>query len=344
MASSRLASALVPVWLVAAASLLAACSGESSSDASEESTGPGSSTIVATTTILGSVAGDIVACADPAATVTTLMPVGADPHDFAPSSQQVAQIVQADLVIANGLGLEAGLDDALDNARSDGATVLEIAELVDPIPFGEHADDHSDDHADEAATEDDHADEAATEDEHEHGSEDPHVWFDMTRMATAAELISAQLATTGGTAYAECGTEVAERIRAAEAEVRATLESVSADRRILVTDHDALGYLADAYGYEIAGTVIPSGTTLAEPSSADLAELVSVIVAEDVPAIFANSAEPSTLAEAVAAETGRDVQVVSLYVGSLGEPGSGAEDYLSMMATDANLIATALTR
>ena len=334
MASSRLASALVPVWLVAAASLLAACSGESSSDASEESTGPGSSTIVATTTILGSVAGDIVACADPAATVTTLMPVGADPHDFAPSSQQVAQIVQADLVIANGLGLEAGLDDALDNARSDGATVLEIAELVDPIPFGEHADDHSDDHADEAAT----------EDEHEHGSEDPHVWFDMTRMATAAELIGAQLATTGGTAYAECGTEVAERIRAAEAEVRATLESVPADRRILVTDHDALGYLADAYGYEIAGTVIPSGTTLAEPSSADLAELVSVIVAEDVPAIFANSAEPSTLAEAVAAETGRDVQVVSLYVGSLGEPGSGAEDYLSMMATDANLIATALTR
>ena len=334
MASSRLASALVPVSLIAAASLLAACSGESSSDASEESTGPGSSTIVATTTILGSIAGDIVACADPAATVTTLMPVGADPHDFAPSSQQVAQIVQADLVIANGLGLEAGLDDALDNARSDGATVLEIAELVDPIPFGEHADDHSDDHADEAAT----------EDEHEHGSEDPHVWFDMTRMATAAELIGAQLATTGGTAYAECGTEVAERIRAAEAEVRATLESVPADRRILVTDHDALGYLADAYGYEIAGTVIPSGTTLAEPSSADLAELVSVIVAEDVPAIFANSAEPSTLAEAVAAETGRDVQVVSLYVGSLGEPGSGAEDYLSMMATDANLVATALTR
>ena len=170
------------------------------------------------------------------------------------------------------------------------------------------------------------------------------MWFDMTRMATAAELIGAQLATTGGTAYAECGTEMADRIRAAEAEVRATLESVPADRRILVTDHDALGYLADAYGYEIAGTVIPSGTTLAEPSSADLAELVSVIVAEDVPAIFANSAEPSTLADAVAAETGRDVQVVSLYVGSLGEPGSGAEDYLSMMATDANLIATALTR
>jgi len=334
MASSRLASALVPVSLVAAASLLAACSGESSSDAAEESAGPGSSTIVATTTILGIIGGDIVAGADPAATVTTLMPVGADPHDLAPSSPQVAQIVQADLVIANGLGLEAGLEDALDNARSDGATVLEIAELVDPIPFGEHADDHSDDHADEAAT----------EDEHEHGSEDPHVWFDMTRMATAAELIGAQLATTGGTAYAECGTEVAERIRAAEAEVRATLESVPADRRILVTDHDALGYLADAYGYEIAGTVIPSGTTLAEPSSADLAELVSVIVAEDVPAIFANSAEPSTLAEAVAAETGRDVQVVSLYVGSLGEPGSGAEDYLSMMATDANLIATALTR
>lgn len=310
--------------VLATASLTACSAGDSAGD------DPTGTSIVTTTTILGSITSDIAACADPEATVTTLMPIGTDPHDFAPSSQQVAQLVSADLVITNGLGLEAGLTDSLDNAVSDGATVLAVGDQLDPLPFGAHADDHA---ADE---QDDHAD--------EHGSEDPHVWFDMARMATAAEVIGAALAEGGNPAYADCGRQTADEIRAAEAGVRATLESVPAERRILVTDHDSLGYLADAYGYEIAGTVIPGGSTLAEPSSADLANLVATIQAEDVPAIFANTADSTTLADAVATEVGRPIEVVQLYVGSLGEPGSGADDYISMMQTDASLISEALTR
>ena len=98
--------------------------------------------------------------------------------------------------------------------------------------------------------------------------------------------------------------KIADEIRSAEQAVRALLESVPADQRILITDHDALGYLANVYGYEVAGTVIPSGSTLAEPSSADLVELVEVIEDEGVQVIFANTADPTTLAEAVAAEAG----------------------------------------
>lgn len=165
----------------------------------------------------------------------------------------------------------------------------------------------------------------------------------MNRMASVAQIIGNELATSGGQVYADCGAQVAEEIRAAEAEVRAALESVPADQRILVTDHDALGYLADVYGYEIAGTVIPAGTTLAEPSSADLAELVEVMQQEGVQVVFTNTADPSALSDAVAAEVGGDVQVVNLYVGSLGGPDSGAEDYLSMMRTNADLISSALT-
>lgn len=325
-----------PLFLTLAAALagttLAGCSSDTASD-----DGAADTSIVATTTILGSVTDDIVECADPQATVTTLMPAGADPHDFAPSSAQVAELVGADLVVANGLGLEAGLKDALESARTDGATVLEVADLVDPLPFGAHADDHAgeaaDDHADEAA--DDHAD--------DHGSEDPHVWFDMQRMARVAELIGEQLGETGGSAYIECGAQVADDIRAAEADVITTLETVPTDRRVLVTDHDALGYFSDAYGFEIAGTIIPGGSTLGEPSSADLASLVATIQAEDVPAIFTNTAEPSTLADAVSAETGRDIAIVPLYVGTLGEPGSGADTYIGFMTTNATSIATALT-
>ena len=332
MRASRLV--LIPAAALAAAAPLTACSSEDTTVESVQETSD-SVTVVATTTMLGSVAEQIAACADTGSTVTTLMPIGADPHDFSPSSAQVAAMVQADVVVANGLGLEAGLDDALENAASDGATVLEVAELVDPIPFGERGDDHADEHSD------DHSDDEIKEEDH--GDEDPHFWFDMNRMASVAQIIGNELATSGGQVYADCGAQVAEEIRAAEADVRAALESVPADQRILVTDHDALGYLADVYGYEIAGTVIPAGTTLAEPSSADLAELVEVMQEEGVQVVFTNTADPSALSDAVAAEVGGDVQVVNLYVGSLGGPDSGAEDYLSMMRTNADLISSALT-
>ena len=338
----------------------------STDDASEAESSSSTVSVVSTTTMLGSVVGDIVACASPNSTAITLMPVGADPHDFSPSSAEVADMVTSDLVVANGLMLEAGLEDALENAASDGATVLEVAPLLDPIPFGgKHGDEHSDEHdedghdddhgdkqGDEHGDEDSHSDEHGDDhgdeeggedgDEHAHGSEDPHFWFDMNRMATAAEIIGAELAEDNGDVFAECGSKIADEIRSAEQDVRTLLESVPADQRILVTDHDALGYLADVYGYEIAGTVIPSGTTLAEPSSADLVELVDVIEDEGVQVIFANTADPTTLADAVAAETGTDVQVVTLFVGSLGGPGSGAEDYVSMMLTNAELISGAL--
>ncbi len=302
--------------LIALAGVLAGCSSTASAPDDQVS-------VVVTTTMLGSVTADIVACADPAASVTTLLPVGADPHDFAPSSEQVADLVTADLVVANGLGLEAGMQEALDNATTDGARILAVAELVDPLPFGG---------PDVHAGEDAHADEG----------DDPHFWFDLSRMAVAVEAIGDTLAETQGEAYADCGRQVADAIRTADEQVRATLESVPAERRVLVTDHDALGYLADAYGYEIVGTVIPGGSTLGEPSSADLAALLQVIEAEDVPAIFTNSASSQDLAESVASESDREVAVVELYVESLGEPGSGAETYLGAMQANADRISSAL--
>ena len=79
--------------------------------------------IVATTTIIGEVVANVVG---DDATVTVLTPNGADPHDFQPSSAQVAQINEADLVVANGLNLEEGLVDVLEAARADGVNVLEL--------------------------------------------------------------------------------------------------------------------------------------------------------------------------------------------------------------------------
>ncbi len=286
--------------------------------------------VVVTTTVLGSVVGEILTCAAGSdASMTVVMPIGADPHDFQPSSEQVAAMSTADVVVSNGLFLEEGLVSVLQSLEADGVNVLHIAELVNPLSF---ADDHGDDHTDESS------------EEHAHGDFDPHFWFDMERMALAAELIGSELATATGVGdYESCGVSVAADVRSAEADVIAVLQAVPGASRVLVTDHDAFGYFAERYDFEVAGVVVPGGSTLSDPSSRELAELVSVIERENVTAIFANTATESDVVAALAAEVGRDIQVVPLFVGSLGGPGSGAEDYVSMMLLNASLIADALT-
>jgi zinc/manganese transport system substrate-binding protein len=290
---------------------------------------PSALTVVTTTPVLGTIVDPIVACGG--GTATTVMPVGSDPHDFSPSAEQVSQIVRANVVIANGLDYEAGLTSALENAQSDGARVFEVAPKLDPREF-EDTDDHDE-------KDDDHG-----HDDHGHGSLDPHVWLDMSRMARAAVLIGEELdAVTGqdGT-YTACGEQLADEINQAEAEVVAIMATIPSDKRVLITDHDALGYFASAYDFEVAGTVIPAGTTLAQPSSAELASLAQLIRSEGVSVIFVNTNEPTKLAEAVAAETGTDVQIQALYIESPGEPGSGADTYSGMMRTNAQRLADSL--
>ena len=286
--------------------------------------------VVTTTTQLGNIVDEIVACGG--GVNTTILPIGADPHDFSPSSADVATMVQANVVISNGLGLEAGLTDALASAAEDGAEVVGIAELVDPIPFGN-----------EEYSDEEHSDEEYSDEENDHaGSLDPHFWFDMTRMAQAAVIIGDTLAATGDSAYADCGQQVSARILTAQTELEQILSVVPESRRVLVTDHDAMEYFAAAYDFTVAGSVIPAGTTLAEPSSADLQALVEVMKSAGVTAIIANAAQPAALADAVAAEVGADVVVVPLFIESLGEPGSEAGTYTTMMLTNAERIADAL--
>lgn len=284
--------------------LLGACSDDGA---------PEGRTVVATTTILGDVAANVV---DGDAEVVVLAPLGADPHDFQPSSAQVATINEADLVVANGLGLEEGLEDVLDGAAADGVNIIELAPQLDPLPFG--SGDDSD-------------------------SQDPHVWLDPLRMGEAATLIAAELtridASVDWSARADA---YATELAALDREIEATLAAIPEGGRLLVTNHDSLGYFAARYGFDVIGTVIPAGTTLADPSSEALADLVSIMEKKGVSAIFAETTLPAVLAEAVAAELGSDVEVVSLYTGSLGEAGSGAETLIAMLRTNAERIAEAL--
>jgi zinc/manganese transport system substrate-binding protein len=174
---------------------------------------------------------------------------------------------------------------------------------------------------------------------------DPHVWTDPARMAGVAGALGEALAALDpgcGDAWREGAAAAEERLLEVDREVEARLDGVPSEMRKLVTNHYSFGYFADWYGFETIGVVVPGGSTLAEPSPADLAGLVSVIEASGVPAVFAETTQPAVLARAVAEELGRGIEVVTLYTGSLGEPGSGAETYEAMMLLDADRIADAL--
>ncbi|MFV0451325.1 MAG: metal ABC transporter solute-binding protein, Zn/Mn family [Propioniciclava sp.] len=352
---------LPTLLLVPAAGLgLAACASPSAPASPEAS---GAATFVATTTQLGSITQDITSCGG--GTATTLMGPGDDPHEFAISSAQVADLVRADLVVANGLELETSLESSLENAVADGATLYEVAPELDPLSYADleaaddthdHAEDEADhsedtDHAEDEADHDPAEDTDSHEtdtgeaegDDHDHGTYDPHVFLDAGRMATAAELIGAKIAeVTGDDAYVDCGTQVATQLRETDTEVRDILSAIPEERRVLLTDHEAYNYFADTYDFHIAGVVVPGGGTDAEPSSAELAALVEVIQEEKVHVLFSNNALSPQVLDALADEAGGDVEVVSLYTGSLGEEGSGAETYSGMMLTNAQLIADAL--
>ena len=281
--------------------------------------------VVATTAILGDlvqkIGGDQV-------DVSVLIPAGADPHEFEASASQVAKLRDAQMVVANGLDLEERLTSVLDQAANSGVKVFSVAPLVDPIVITNQ-------------DESDHG--------HDHGSEndkgetlDPHFWLDPTRMAQAASLVADQLIAAGVPAtVAEANAAAyANEAKAAEAQANAILQSIPPSTRKLITNHDALGYFAQRFGFTVIGTVIPGGSTLAEPSAADVRQLAQLIRTNNLPAIFSESTTSPQFVETIAREAGRSVKVVTLPIESFGN--DGITTYSDLIIAIANGIANGL--
>lgn len=292
---------------VAAAALLLTGCGSGGSD--------GAGRIVVTTNILGDVVQELVG---DQVEVMTLMPPDADPHSFEVSAQEAARIGTADLLISNGLGLEEGVQHLVDAAESDGVPVSVAGDSIDTLPAGDA----------------------------EGAGPDPHFWTDPARMSTVVDsLATAILEHVPGMDEGELNESVAaykDELDALDAELEADFAAIPAERRSLVTDHHVFGYLAERYDFEVVGAVIPSGTTLAAPSAADLADLASTIREAGVPAIFVQSTQPARLAEVLAQEAGVEVQIVGLFSESLSAAEPGAATYLEMMRTNADRLVEAL--
>lgn len=285
--------------------------------------------VVVTTAVWG----DIVAAAvGAAADVEVVMPAGADPHDFAPSARQAETMERADLLVANGLGLEEGMLDIIEAVRDGGTTVFDVAaELGLDGESTSAGDDDGDDH----------------ESDHDHGPVDPHLWLDPQLVVDAVEALGDRLAADADADAAVLEDAVSayvESLRELDREIGEMLADVAPDDRELVTDHDSFGHFAERYGFETLGSIVGSTSTGAGASASDLSDLAALVRERDVRAIVVESTESDQLARAVADEAGNGAEIVVVFVGSPGDPDSGADTYVTMMRENARRLTTALTR
>ena len=325
---ARVALAVLAIIVLGASSCGGDSAGEDASPAA-----PAAPTILVTTGIWADVVSN-VACGG-LADVETLIPVGGDPHGYEPSLRGRARMEHAALVVANGLELEEGLEDTLEQVRESGTPVFEFAEGMEPIPFASEGRHHGEE--EEGRDEDD--------DEEGHGSGgDPHMWFDPHRVSAAlpglADVLTKRVGLDAAAIDACLASYLAE-LEAVDAEIAIKVEQLPAESRKLVTSHEALGYFADRYGFEVIGTVIPTPSSMAQTNPAQLEELAEIIEHEGIKAIFAETLHSVDDVEALASRVG-DIEVVTLYTGSLGPSGSGAETYLGFLSANADLIVDAL--
>ncbi|WP_072314705.1 zinc ABC transporter substrate-binding protein AztC [Agrococcus sp. Marseille-P2731] len=270
--------------------------------------------VVVTTNILGDVVDELVG---EQAEVMTLMRPNADPHSFEISAQEAAAMESADLIVANGLGLEEGLAQHVEAAAAAGVPILEAGEQVDVLEY-------------------------SSEDA---SGADPHFWTDPTQMVAVVEALRAELGAIDGidaTALDAAADAYAGTLTELDADLAARFGAIDPAHRALVTNHHVFGYLAERYGFRIIGAIVPGGTTLAAPSASDLADLAGAVEEAGVPVIFAESSQPDRLVQVLAEEAGIDVRVETLFTESLTGPGEGAETYVQMLEANADRIEAAL--
>jgi manganese/zinc/iron transport system substrate-binding protein len=289
---------------------LAACGGEAAPDDGRLNV---VTTIGMITDITERVGGDRVR-------VTGLMGPGIDPHLYKASAGDVRRLGSADLILYNGLHLEAAMADVLE--RLDGRTRTRAVTVGIPPEV------------------------LLTPPEWE-GAYDPHVWSDVRLWMHAVEAVRDALVDAdpeGGPDFRERAEALLAELEALDAWVRAQVERVPEDRRILVTAHDAFNYFGAAYGFRVEG--LQGLSTVTEAGTGDVQRVARLVAEERVPAIFIESSIPRRNIEAVqAAARARGFEVAiggMLFSDAMGDPGTEEGTYPGMVRHNVRTIVEAL--
>lgn len=274
--------------------------------------------VVATTGMLGDtiseIGGDLVR-------VDTLMGPGLDPHQYSATEGDVRKITEADLIVYNGLHLEAQMAQVFEKMSSSGKTTLEATKDIPRDKLIK---------LDEAGT-----------------NYDPHVWMDVALWTEVSRTITKALIEQRPDKEETLRTNLEYyegKLRMLDQNIRIAVESIPEERRVLITAHDAFAYYGRAYGIDVRG--LQGVSTASEAGARDVQELANLIVEKKIPAIFVETSVPrrhvEALQEAVKAK-GHQVRIGRpLYSDSIGDYGTALASYVGMMRFNAGIIADEL--
>lgn len=274
--------------------------------------------VVATTTqatdLALNIGGDLVE-------VEGIMEAGVDPHLYRASEGDLTTMLEAEVILYNGLNLEGQMADVLVQLAQDrpvvslGVAIPEEQRLNVPKFESEY---------------------------------DPHFWFDPTLWAIAAQATAnafAEADPDNAATYEENAAAYIAELEALDAEAMTALSAIPEDQRVLVTAHDAFGYFGNRYGIEVIG--IQGLSTETEAGIADLQRVADTIIQRNIPALFVESTiSPATIEAVQAAVADRGGNVViggQLYSDAMGEAGTPEGTYLGMFRYNVNTIVAAYT-
>ena len=257
--------------------------------------------VIATISIIGDVVKNV---AGDSVNLVTLVGPDGDAHEYEPIPADSVNISKADIIFENGLHLEHWLDKLYEASGSKAKRVV-VSQGVTPRVFEDNSQET-----------------------------DPHAWQDVANVILYTQNIRDALEAidpANKDLYDANAKDYIQKLQALDAWVKAQVALIPVDKRKLVTNHDALGYFARAYGFQIIGAVIPSATTeAADPSAQQTVQLLNIIKANRVHAIFSENMANPKLAETLSQEA--SVQVgPELYTDALGPVGSEGETYLKMI-------------
>jgi len=273
--------------------------------------------VVATFSILGdvvqNVGGDHI-------DLTILVGPDGDAHTFEPTPKDIIPISKADVIFENGLHFEHWLNDLYESSASKAKRVV-VTEGIKPLTLIDLEQTGGRQQTDEL---------------------DPHVWQDVHHVIEMVKQVQKGLIQADPVhqkVYEENAQRYIDQLTKLDQWIIKTAASIPPEKRKLITSHDALGYFAQRYGFQVIGTVIPSATTEAEdPSAAEMGKLISLIKSVGVKSLFSENIQNPKLIKALAKDTGA-VLAPGLYTDALGAKGSEGETYIKMMVHNVKIFA-----
>ena len=277
--------------------------------------------------------------------LSTLVGPNGDAHVFQPTPADARAVSEANVLFVNGLEFEGWLDRLIDASDFNGAHVVTTAGII-PIAYEEEGEHHEDEaHAENEMEKGEKHEDGEEEEGHEphHGVYDPHAWQSLKNAIVYADNITTALAKAdpvNATHYYQNRAAYIDEVKALEDEIGRIVSELPADRRTVVTSHDAFQYFARDYGLTF---LAPQGlSTDSEASAQDVAQLIEQMREERISAVFIENITDSRLLKQIANETGAKIGG-TLYPGALSGLDGPASTYLDMIRHNATTLVESLS-